>query len=66
MTGRATPYRVQIDPRAQRYYDRMTTEAAIQAARERIEEWDYDSDPHGYCHERPMLVRLVQEITRGR
>lgn len=37
---------------------------AFQATRERIDEWDWDEDPHGYCHERPLLVTLLREISR--
>ena len=50
----------EIVPAAQPFYDRETTELAIQAAKETIEEWDYAKDPHGYCHDRSMLLRLVQ------
>lgn len=50
----------EIVPAAQPFYDRETTEDAVQAAKEIIEEWDYAKDPHGYCHFRSMLVRLVQ------
>jgi hypothetical protein len=57
-----------IDPRARSYYDRMTLEDAVQIAREKVDEWDYDADPHGYCHERPMLIALILgvEILIGR
>jgi hypothetical protein len=53
-----------IDPRAQVYYDRLTTEHAVEYAREHIEEWSYEDDPHGYCHTRPMLVKLVEAVER--
>ena len=33
--------------------------SAIEIALERIEEWDYFTDPHGWCHERPVLITLV-------
>lgn len=50
----------EVDPRAASYYDRLTVERAIEYAEEHIAEWDYEQDPHGYCHTRPMLVRLVE------
>jgi hypothetical protein len=50
----------EIDPRAQSYYDRIDLETALQIAQEQIEEWDYEADPHGYCHERPVLMLLVR------
>src|SRR5690242_14809723 len=33
---------------------------AIEYAQEMIDEWDYQADPHGYCHVRPMLITLVK------
>ncbi len=32
---------------------------AIEVALERIEEWDHGTDPHGWCHDRPVLIALV-------
>lgn len=55
-------YTPEIVPATARYYERETLEGAVQTAKEMIEEWDYAADPHGYCHTRPMLVRLVQAI----
>lgn len=49
-----------LPPGVQPYYDRVSVEDAIQMAREMIEEWDYERDPGGYCHHRPVLVRLVE------
>lgn len=43
-----------------RFYPGITLELAIQAAREQIEEWSYEDDPDGYCHQRPILMRLVE------
>lgn len=51
-----------VDPRALSYYAEVSLDTALAIARERIEEWSYDDDPHGYCHERPVLMRLVQTI----
>jgi hypothetical protein len=34
------------------------------AAEERVAEWSYRDDPHGYCHERPVLVALLARIDR--
>lgn len=48
-----------------RFYPVPLVDAVI-ATRERIEEWDYKTDPHGYCHDRPDLVALVEEIERLR
>jgi hypothetical protein len=42
------------------YLDRMSAEDARQIAREKVAEWDYAADPHGYCHDRPVLVRLLE------
>lgn len=50
----------QLPPGVAPYYERITLADAIQIAREQIEEWDYESDPSGYCHDRPVLVRLVE------
>ena len=55
---------VEIVPATRTYYDRLSLGDAVQIARERIEEWDYEQDPHGYCHERPVLVRLVEALER--
>lgn len=35
-------------------------------AREQVDEWSYSADPHGYCHERNVLVGLLAEIDRLR
>lgn len=51
---------------AARHWYPCDIELAIQATREKISEWDYVSDPHGYCHDRSTLVALVSEIDRLR
>lgn len=51
---------IEIAPAAQFYYDRMTLANAIEIAKEMIDEWSYDEDRLGYCHDRPVLVRLVE------
>jgi hypothetical protein len=56
---------VEIAPAARPWYDRETVASAVEQAKETIEEWSYEEDPHGYCHERPMLVRLVEAVERG-
>lgn len=33
---------------------------AVKVAMERIEEWDYDEDPHGWCHDRPIFIALLR------
>lgn len=53
-------WKVEVADRARPWYDRSTLESAVESARERIEEWSYEDDPHGYCHTRPMLVKLVE------
>jgi hypothetical protein len=42
-------------------YQPATMELAIISTLERIEEWDYEADPHGWCHERPLLIALVEK-----
>lgn len=32
---------------------------ALEVALEQIEEWDHDEDPHGWCHQRPILITLL-------
>jgi len=54
-----------VEPIAQDYYD-DDLESAIQATTERVEEWVWADDPHGYCHERPPLITLLDEIERLR
>lgn len=51
----------EIRPEAESYYN-LTAEQAIIIAEETVDEWDYDRDKHGYCHERPVLVALLAEI----
>jgi hypothetical protein len=53
-----------VDPRAARYYVRRTLAAAIADTITRIEEWDYESDAHGYCHVRPDWLLLVDALAR--
>lgn len=55
-------FQPEIEAAAQRYYDAETVESAVEQAREMVDEWDYAKDPHGYCHVRPMLVRLIQAV----
>jgi hypothetical protein len=49
-----------IVPAAQPWYDQLTLESAIVQASEMIDEWDYEQDAHGYCHDRSVLLRLVE------
>lgn len=51
-----------IAPAAQPWYDSMTLPLAVEVAAEMVDEWDYESDPHGYCHERSVLLRLVEAV----
>lgn len=48
-----------------RFYP-VPIEQALITARERVEEWDYETDPHGYCHDRPEMVALITEVERLR
>lgn len=41
-------------------------EAALTAARERVEEWDREQDAHGWWHERPHWIALYNEVLRLR
>lgn len=41
-------------------------ELALDDTRERIEEWDREADPHGWWHERPLLIALYNEVVRLR
>jgi len=50
---------------AEREYPPPPIAYAVELAREMIDEWDYDADPHCYCHVRPMLIALVNEVSRG-
>lgn len=56
---------IEIVEAARPYYGRMTDEDAISDILTMIEEWDYESDKHGYCHTRSMLLQLVHRIARG-
>lgn len=60
------PWSYEIEPGTESYYDRMTLDAALADTKTQIEEWSYADDPHGYCHFRPMLVRLVEAIEATR
>lgn len=55
----------EIADAAASYYP-MGIELATICARETIDEWDYSRDPHGYCHDRPVLLALVEEVERQR
>lgn len=53
---------------AQWYRDRYPKDAtyALEDTRTQIEEWDYEKDAHGYCHQRLTLIALVEEVERVR
>lgn len=51
-----------IHPATTSYYESMTIDEAVQIAAEKVGEWDYDRDPHGYCHERPVLMALLDAV----
>ncbi len=37
------------------------TPTAIEIALEMIEEWNYQENPHGWCHDRTVLIALVEQ-----
>jgi hypothetical protein len=56
-----------VVPAAQVYYDRAEDlDFAIVVAKEKCAEWDYVEDPHGYCHERSVLQRLIRAAEAAR
>ena len=38
---------------------------ALIIALEVVEEWDYESDKHGWCHRRPILMTLIKAAVDG-
>jgi hypothetical protein len=40
----------------------MTLDVAKQVAQEMVEEWDWHTDPHGFCHVRPVFMALLAAI----
>lgn len=53
------------DPTFERWPALVPLDHAIEVALERIEEWDYNADAHGWCHERPVLISLVAAAIGG-
>jgi hypothetical protein len=50
-----------IHPATIQYYDRYADlDLSIQVTREQVDEWDYESDAHGYCHNRSCYATLVR------
>lgn len=54
-----------IAPGTEGYYEQSAGHYMV-CAEEKIDEWDYQADKHGYCHDRPILVGLLREIERLR
>lgn len=52
---------IEIAEAARPYYS-LPLADAMQIARENIDEWSYEEDPHGYCHDRSVLVALYQAV----
>lgn len=50
---------IHVAPEARTYYEAMTVRRAREEARRLVEEWDYEQEPYGYCHVRPVLARLL-------
>jgi len=65
MTSWEEFYRQRTNPNAEPWYARLSREDAIEMAREKIDEWSYEDDAHGYCHDRQVLMRLLFEVTDG-
>lgn len=40
----------------------MDRATAMQIALEKCQEWDYEADAHGWCHERPVLLTLLASL----
>ncbi len=55
-----------MDPRAGRYNEPLDLDFAVMVAKERIEEWSWAEDPHGYCHERTVLIALLRGLDERR
>lgn len=66
------PLNYQLDLRAEQYYrgldpehpDHARVESAISDAITRVNEWSYEQDAHGYCHDRTDWIALLVEIQR--
>ena len=54
------------EPIIERYPPVVDLEFAIEVALEKVEEWDYEADAHGWCHERPILIALIAAAINGR
>ena len=65
MTPTSETFEPTIAPPAKPYYDRLTDESAIQTAKEWVDEWSYEDDAHGYCHNRSVIARLIKLAERG-
>lgn len=56
-----------VEPKARVYYERAEDlDFAIVVAKEMCAEWDYSEDPHGYCHTRSVIQRLVRAVEAAR
>jgi hypothetical protein len=44
----------------------LTYEGWEPSAQERVDEWSYEQDAHGYCHDRTDWIALLAEIERLR
>jgi hypothetical protein len=53
-------YTPPMDSRAKEYDKPLSYAFAIEVAKELVEEWSYEDDPHGYCHLRPVLIALIK------
>jgi len=56
----------EIDGRVGCYANGLTAGDAIADVRTWVDEWSYDEDPHGYCHQRSLLIALLAELAEER
>ena len=56
---------IRIEPGTEMYYDR-SADFFMAEGYSMCKEWNYERDPHGYCHQRSVLVGLLREIARLR
>lgn len=56
-TEKPRPLATEVHPNAMPWYP-ASLDFAIKAATSKIDEWSYEADAHGYCHERPVLIAL--------
>lgn len=53
---------VKRGPVFERYPALVDSAHALQVAWEKVQEWDYSADAHGWCHERPVWLTLIADL----